>query len=329
MKYKSKLVFLISLISACVLILIASFIFNPQNQNARTSLYTWLNRTWTLQADRIVLKGIGSASETIMLTRKFDRWNVLVDNTEYPAKQELVDDLFNLLSARESYPMRASSVSSHERLGVTEQLASRIIVYGGASQIPLLDLLIGSGNSAGTEIYLRKNGTNEVRSGIDQFTQYSDAKQNAWYDLRLVNDDETLNGERVQQVMINRNDCDENISYTISRYTNNNTASWKINTSLNMTLDNYKVDSYIRTLLTSEAVDFSLDTHPSKYNFNFGKIDLVLDDLSTTTYLFAQENGNAQYPTMVSGKNFVYLIPEWLVQRIFRDVEYFSAEESR
>jgi hypothetical protein len=78
--------------------------------------------------------------------------------------------------------VRASSISSYQRLGVTEQLASRIIIYGGASNIPLLDLLIGSGNSAGSEIYLRKNGNTQVRSGEDKFTYFSDAKQDAWLD---------------------------------------------------------------------------------------------------------------------------------------------------
>jgi hypothetical protein len=324
MKYKSKLVFLISLICACVLILIASFIFNPQNMNARTSLSTWLDRTWTLQADRIIMKGSGAYSEPIMLIRKLDRWNVLVDNTEYPAKQELVEDLFNLLSARESYPVRASSVSSHERLGVTEQLASRIIVYGGASQIPLLDLLVGSGNSAGSEIYLRKNGTNEVRSGADLFTQFSDAMQNFWFDLRIVNNDDLLNVERVQQVTIYKNDSDEAISYSLTRYADNNTASWKINASPNTILDNYKVDSYIRTLLSSEAVDFAVNALPSDYDFNFGEVTLLLDDLSTINILFAPALENDQYPVMVNGKAFVFLVPQWLVERLFRDANYFN-----
>jgi hypothetical protein len=324
MKYKSKLVFLISLISACVLILIASFIFNPQNENARSSLYTWLDKTWTLQADRIVMKGSGASSELIMLIRKADRWNVLVDNTEYPAKQELVEDLFNLLSARESYPVRASSVSSHERLGVTEQLASRIIVYGGASQIPLLDLLVGSGNSVGSEIYLRKNGTNEVRSGADLFTQFSDVKQSAWFDLRLFGDEKQLTSRMVQQVSVFQDSSEQNLSYTLSRYSDDNETSWKIEASPNMIIDNNKVESFIRTILTSEAVDFAANAHPSDFNFTYGKIDLLLDDLSTKNILFASRIDGGLYPAMISGNSFVYLIPEWLIERFFQKANYFS-----
>ncbi len=137
MKYKTKLIFLISLIAACVIALITGMIFDPQNMNARTSLYTWLDKIWIDQADRLVLKSAGLNSELVMLTRKNNVWHVLADGNEYPAKQERVTDLFNALSAKAAYPVAAWSSSSHAKLGVTEQAASRIIVYGGVSTIPL------------------------------------------------------------------------------------------------------------------------------------------------------------------------------------------------
>jgi hypothetical protein len=329
MKYKTKLIFLISLISICVFILVASFIFNPQNTNARKSLYTWLEKTWTLQVDRIVLKGSGFASEPIMLIRKLDRWFVRANEIDYPAKQELTADLLNLLSTRTAYPVRATSQSSHERLGVTEQLASRIIVYGGASQIPLLDLFVGSGNLAGSEIYLRKNGSNEVRSGADQFTHFSDAKQNAWFDLKLFSDEKMLTTNMIQQVCVFKNDSSQHSSYVLSRYVDEGRTSWKIDSLQTANIDNTKVESFLRTLLTSEAADFAAylsddDFTFGNIEFNFGEIELLLDDLSRINISIAPALANNQYPAIMSGNPFVFLIPEWTVERMFREAEYFS-----
>lgn len=331
MKYKTKLAVLLPLIAVCVLVLIADTFFDPQNMNARTSLYTWLDRTWINQADQIVIKGTGLASDSVMLIRKSDRWFVLADGVEYPTKQEQVTDLFNLLSVRASYPVRSTSQSSHERLGVTEQAASRIIVYGGVSQIPLLDLLIGSGNSTGNEIYLRKNGSNEVRSGADYFTHFSDAKRNAWFDLRLFlfNNDKTLTNEMVQRVSIYKNSAGQNVSYTLSRYAEANGTSWIIDSPSNTIIDNTKAESFVRTLLTSEAADFAgshllTNTRLTNWDFSFGKVELLLEDLSVVSIMFGPELENNQHPAIISGKPFVHLIPQWTVERILRDAEYFS-----
>jgi hypothetical protein len=279
------------------------------------------------QADKIVVKGIGLYSQPITLIRKNNFWRVLVNQTEYPAKQESVDYLFRLLSTKALYPIRSTSFSSHEKLGVSENLASRIIVYGGASQIPLLDLLIGSGNLTGIEIYLRKNGTNEVRSGADEFTHYADAAQKFWFNLKLFSKDKTLTSNMIQQVSIYKNDFSKNITYTLSRQANEQGTFWKIDSSPEMIVDNNKAESYLRSLLATEAADFALNTNQSTYDFNFGNIELLFDDLSVTKIMFASKTENDQYPVMMSGNPFIYLIPEWTVERIFRDVEYFASEE--
>lgn len=322
MKYKTKLVFLISLISVCVLILIASFVFDPQNLNTKKSWYVWLNKTMLYHADRIIMND-AAASESIVLIRKNDYWFVRSHQMEYPANQEHVNDLFNLLSQKAAYPVRSTSLLSHERLGVTEQAASRIIVYGGASQIPLLDLLIGSGNDAGNEIYLRKNGINEVRSGADQFTQYSDLNQNTWFDLRLFGKDFPLHTKMIQQLHVVKNNPSESFSYILRREAAGDGTSWKIKASPDIILDDNKTESYLRMLLTSEAADFAVNSVPSDYEFTLGKIELLLDDLSVISFIIAPKTENDQYPAMISGRPFVYLIPEWAAKRILRTAEYF------
>ncbi len=327
MKYKTKLIFLTSLIAGLVLILIASFIFDPKNMNTRTSLYTWLDKKWIDQADRIVVKGTGLASETTTLIRRNNIWYVLAGNTEYPAKQERVQNLFDLLSTKAPYPVRANSESSHEKLGVTERVASRIAVYGGISQIPLLDLLIGSGDSTGNEIYLRENGKKEVRSGADQFTNYSDSKQSTWFYLRMISDDpKPVTPGMVQRVTITS--AEQHLSYTLSRYADDTGSSWRIDSSPAMVPDTNRVETYVRSLVNIEGAGFAVGSAQDDYRFTFGKAELVLEDLSRVTILFGPELENGQYPAMVSGGNpFVYLIPMWVKERTFREPAYFEAEE--
>jgi hypothetical protein len=181
MTYNRKVLILSIIVAALALIYAGTLVLTPERLNSRNAAYTWLEPKWAEQADRIEISGEGG---TLTLVRRNALWYVETEGEEYPAKQGRVADLLRLLTSRGAYPLRGSAVSSHERLGVGEN-ASRIVVRGGAGTAPLLDLLAGGGDATGREVYLRKSGQNDVRSGEDQFTVYLSPSPSAWYNLRL------------------------------------------------------------------------------------------------------------------------------------------------
>jgi hypothetical protein len=332
MTYNRKVLILSIVTAVLALIYAGTLVLTPERLNSRNAAYTWLETEWADQADRIEISGGG---ETLALVRRDALWYVEAQGAEYPAKQGRVADLLRLLTVRGAYPLRGGAVSSHERLGVGEN-ASRIVVRGGAGAAPLLDLLVGSGDATGREVYLRKSGRNEVRSGEDKFTAYLSPSPSAWYNLRLFpqEDGGALSLDMVQRVTAVSPPPDGEAGgeppapLVIAR----SGSGWTVEGVDADALDSSRIDPYIRAVLDAEGDGFAAGFSADDPAFNEGRIRLELGDGSTRAIrlgpLYSPAEGEAGKRTAaVSGSQYVYTLAEWMTARLFRDAAYFKKTE--
>jgi hypothetical protein len=331
MVYKKK-VFILSILTAVLALIYAGTLFlSAERLNSRNAAYTWLDQKWVDLAERIEISG---DSGTITLVYRNALWYVETAGVEYPARQGRVADLLRVLSTRAAYPLRGGAATSHERLGLSENSASRIVVWpaglGGTGAIPLLDLLIGSGGATGSEVFLRKNGLNEVRSGDDQFTVYLSSLPAAWYNLRLFPQEAALSPQgrpptldMVQRVTVIAPDAPGPLVIT------RNENGWTVEGLAPDTLDGSRVDPFIRAILDAEGDDFVTGLTPSDPVFNEGSIRLELGDGSSRTIrlgplIQTEDGGTGKRAVFVTGSPYVYSLAEWTTTRLFRDISYFS-----
>ena len=297
MEYKKKAALLLAVISVLAIALILSFIFDSERVARRSSSYTWLDSRFLPLADRIEIRG---QRGTITLLRKNNIW-VMPDahnvQIEYPVKQIRVDDMLAALSRRANYPVRSTS-REMERKGFGDD-SSRITVYGGAG-LPLLDMLIGYTDLSGGEVFLRKIGQSEIRSGADVFTMYTENDKTFWYDLRLFPD---LTAAMVQRVHL--------ISATEELILRRSGNNW-INENTGAVISNG--ETYLRSLLDAQGEDFVSDLTGFEV---FGSIVLELGDGSIVTIYLGQA-GNRQLAN-IRGSRLFYLLGDWTVKRIWPD----------
>jgi hypothetical protein len=182
MTYKNRLTFLGTLIGVLFVIYIASAIFTSDIGD-KSSAYAWLDAKYTGKIQKIEIK---DNEDEIDLIKKGGQWFVLNNRVEYPAKQLRVEDLLKILTTRSPWAVRSTSASTHERFGL-QQSASRVTISG---ETVLLDLLIGNEDIFKNEIYLRKAGQNEVRSGDGVIKSYISTPVESWYNLRLIPESE-------------------------------------------------------------------------------------------------------------------------------------------
>lgn len=350
MQYKQKLYFLSGIISLLALVYVLTLVFDPERVGTRTAAFTWLDPKFRDSIDAIEIHG--PAADTT-LVRKNNVWFVSAEGAEYPARQFRVDDLLGLLTRRGSYPVQAASASAQERLGLTETAASRIIVRGGAG-LPLLDLLVGNGNVTGRNIYLRKAGQNEVRSGEDRLSGYTISPRNSWYNLRLFPDSEdgSFDTDTVQRLTVyppaevnaDGTPAADSGAATVGGTVTDSGADgrppiiftragegWSISSMTVSDPDKNKVDTYIRSILNTEGEDFisvtGLGTAPGEWiaAFNDGRVILELGNGSVRTIRFGPVQGESnQRYAAVSGSPYVYALASWAVDRIFREVSFFE-----
>jgi hypothetical protein len=334
MTYNRKVLILSVTVAVLALIYAGTFVLAPERLNSRNAAYTWLDPERADQADRIEISGDGGA---LALVRRNALWYAETGGAEYPAKQGRVEDLLRLLTVRGAYPLRGGAVSSHERLGVGEN-ASRIVVRAGPGGAPLLDLLVGGGDATGREVYLRKNGQNEVRSGEDKFTAYLSSSPSAWYNLRLFpqEGEGALSPDMVQRVTTAPPPAGEGEAgggpppgpLVIAR----SGSGWTVEGEDAGALDSSRIDSYIRAVIDAEGDGFTAALKVDDPVFNQGSIRIELGDGAIRTVRLgplhaAGEGETGKRTAVVSGSQYVYTLAEWTVTRIFRDAAYFKKTE--
>ncbi|AEF82580.1 DUF4340 domain-containing protein [Leadbettera azotonutricia] len=308
MIYKKKLTLLSGLVLVLALSYILTIIFDPERQGAKSSAYAWITSDLLDRADRIEIAG--SQGNTV-LSRKNNLWVISEGTIDYPVKQSRVGDLFRVLSMRNSFPVRSTSASAMERLGLVEGKASRITVRGGAG-LPLLDLLVGFADAPGSGLYLRKANQNEARSGEDVFTLYTEGSKNSWLDLRLF---PGLNIGTVQRVRVNPLPGD-GAAYALSRVNN----GWQLSDSL-LAVETSKAESWVRAIIDAEAESFA--SSPDTNGFNEASITLELGDGTIRELKVGASGEEKRRNSSITNSPFVYSLAEWAISRIFREASYW------
>jgi hypothetical protein len=313
MAYKQKLYILSALAVLLAAVYALTYFFDPQRSHVRDSTYAWLDSKLTGRIDRIEIRGTG---DEINLLRKADDWYVSHNGREYPGRVLRIDDFIKILTNRAVYPVRASSASSHERLGVGENSASRVIVHGGAG-LPMLDLLIGNIDNTGTEVYLRRAGQNEVRSGEDKFSGYLAGRRSSWYQLRLFSEGD--DSDSVQRLSLYTNDSEASGGPQV--FTRDN-SGWTIRGLDVKEPDTARVDSYIRGVLSLEGDDFTEEISAS--GLDYSRLTLEFGDGTVKALRLSAPDESGRRFASAEGSPLVYTLAPWAAERIFKNAEYFE-----
>jgi len=310
MTYKNRLIFLGTLIGVLIVTYIISVIFTS-DIGSKSSSYTWLDSKTAEKTIRIVIK---AADNDFELRKKNNQWFVSHNGLEYPAKQLRVEDFLKILTTRSPWPVRSVNASTHERFGL-EQSASRVTIYG---ETVLLDLIIGNEDVIKNEIYLRKAGQNEVRAGDNIIKSYISGPVTTWYNLRLI--PETENGS-----------VDISGVQRLSVYTPKETQvfsrknrKWEISGVSVGNPNQNAVDTYIRQILTVEGDNFENSVNGADPMFDKTSIVLELGNGRIVTIRFSDADETGRRLAHVSGKDYIYSIPTWQTEKLFKNASSFE-----
>jgi hypothetical protein len=315
--YRTKATVLAVINAALVTVFILGVVFNPERVVLRSALYSWLDVKQTDSVERITVNN----ENEITLIRKGGGWTVLYDGNEYPARQFRVNDFIDILTKRAAYPVYSTSETSHERLSLTDDTSSRVTVTG--TERPLLDLHIGLQDVTGKNIFLRKEGQNEVRSGADIFSGYVYQNPLFWCNLRLIPETETGKLDLTSVMRLTVTPPAGEDGQVRPRIFTREGRAWDSN--LNMRLDMDKTDSYVRDVLNTSGDGFAEDRAATDPDLNDCGILLEFEDGATKTVRFGPEDNGKRYAA-VSGSTLVYSVPSYAILRLFPDISTFSGD---
>ncbi|MDR1215251.1 MAG: DUF4340 domain-containing protein [Treponema sp.] len=305
MTYNKKLTILSSLVGVLAIVYIGTLVFDPEQMNTRDAAFAWLDAKSVPQVSGIE---ISNSNDKINLAKKDGIWFVENDGWEYPAKDARVSDLISLLSKKDAYPVRGRESASFERLGLTEDKASKLVIRG--ENTVFLNMFVGNEAVTG-QVYLRKNGLNEVRGGSDSLNSYIAGSKISWYNLRLFPEAEKLTVNLVQSINV----ALPPLIVTFARVE----GGWTVNGE---NVDTVRVESYVRGILDAEGEDFAATPVPT--DSIEGKIVLQLGDgTDRIISVSALSDANKRNAT-ISSSDYVYTLSQWTLDRLFKSVDDFK-----
>ena len=317
MTYKLKAGILACINAVLVLIIILGVVFDPQRSRSRSDMYSWLERGKINEIEKI---RIINSDFDINLVREESDWFVVTDGIKLPAGKLMIDDFINALSGSGVYSVFSTSAESHERLLLTDDTSIRIILTGKDEQ-PLLDMHVGLTDVTGRNVFLRKQGHPEVRSGEDIFSVYAASDLHSWYNLFLIPETETgyIDVSSVSSLTVHppAGHGTEPLIFT------GRGGVWNFNLYISNP-DMGKVDSYIQEVLRTSGDDFAVYQNPAGLDLDDSRIIFEFADNSVRTISLGPVLDNGKRYASVSNSGLVYTLPEWVWQRLFPDISVFS-----
>jgi len=313
MTYKKHLIYLVSVIGALVLIYAISLIVSSYSGSA-SSAYSWLDSKIAGRTARIAMSAENNGIE---LVKKSNQWFVLNNGIEYPARQMRVDDFLGIFTAKSQWPVRSSSASTHSRFGI-DQGQARVTIYG--ENTTLLDVVLGSDDIFKNETYFRKAGQNEVRSGSSAVKTYITGPVNNWYNLRLIAETENgkLDVDSVQKLSVYA-------PQGVQIFTRKN-RGWEI-TGIHLEKPDFNsIENYVRSILTMEGDNFDDTVSASDPALDFASVMLELGNGRIVTIRLSDADESGRRYAHVSGRDYIYIIPTWMGNRIFREASSFEMQ---
>ncbi|MDA8426999.1 MAG: DUF4340 domain-containing protein [Treponema sp.] len=194
MRYRSKVLALSVAIVALLAIWALGLVFSPLSVEARSEMGSLLRGT-VAEAASVELGGAGSVS----LARQNDSWFFVDASRRFPAQSKRVEDFLKALSDVKSLKPLAHSTSAWAGLGLDEGKAKSILVKD-ASGRTMADLRVGGYGPTGSDIYIRRIGSNESYAVDSSFAAYLDYGRSGWLDLRVM---PQLPATDVQSISVN------------------------------------------------------------------------------------------------------------------------------
>ena len=216
--------------------------------------------------------------------------------------------------------MRASTAAALERFGLDEY-ADRVTFFSETSV--LLDILIGDEDATGREAFFRRAGQNEVRSGNRFIKSYITGPIASWYNLRLIPETEggNIDSGSVQRVSVFFGDGDLGMQHFTRR-----ARGWEVSGIVVENPNYNNIEMFVRDVINAEGLNFADDVYITDPLFNHSRVVVEFGTGRVVTIRFSESNEEGFRLAHVIGRDIVYSVPLWTVNRIFRDAFSFETQ---
>jgi|GEM_PF-1535718 hypothetical protein len=327
MEFRTKVIALGSTVGALFVLVMAGWIFSPENNQRRAAHGTLVSAKTLDKADSFTIDADGAS---IQLVRDGQGWAFKKADASFPASAGQVNAFFKAVSGVNELYKVSSRKDTWKSFGLEE--GKKTLTLKDKSGTVLADIVVGGTDATGKKRYVAFTGKDQVYAVKDVFYSYLTSSQRSWADLRVF--PETLKPEDVQELQLKADFPAEGeggtafkVEYRLQR---DSKKGWKLVGDDAAVLDKPKVEALVRGLVNLEAEDIvSEGQAEAAERLKEVKASAILRSGKGVDYSLrvSAKDADGKHVLALDGKSFIYKISNYSLQYAWKSPESLKPDQ--
>jgi hypothetical protein len=313
MRYEKKLIILSSVLVALLLIWAAGLVFSPERVAARSESARLIAGKAS-EVTSIVLKGSGASS--IELAKSGSGW-VLVDGAaRLPVQAQRVTSFLDALGAVSRLKVVATTKGSWAGFQLDEAQAKRASLKD-ASGKTLADIYVGGYGPTGSEVYLRREGSDLSYTADASIASYVGYGRSTWLDLRVLG---SIKEADVQSLTLSssialdgKGKSPVKLDYSLTR----DQKGWKAGAAQ---IDAEAVNALLRSILGLQGEDYVAAPQAEAFAKIDARISLELGAGTSKVLEVGSSAGQDRFYARIAGESLAFTVSTYNLKNVLKSL---------
>jgi len=313
MRYEKKLIVLSSVLAALLLLWAAGMVFSPENVAARSeSAHLLVGKA--ADVGSIVLKG--SDGSAIELAKSGGAWFLVDGAAKLPVQTQRVTGFLDALGSVSRLTVVAKTKGSWAGFQLDDAQAKRASLKDSSGKV-LADIYLGGYGPTGSEVYLRREGSELSYAADAAIASYVGYSRSTWLDLRILasvkeGDPQTLTFTS-SIALDGKGKPPLKLDYSLTR----DGKGWKAGAAQ---IDAEAVNALVRSIIALQGEDYVSSAPPQAFAKVDARIALDLGNGGSKALEVGDSAGQDRFYARVAGNSLVFTLSSYSLKSVLKSL---------
>jgi hypothetical protein len=311
MRYERKVLSLSIALGALLAAWALGMIFSPERSAARSESST-LASGKAADAASIDLTSPGAAP--IALVKSGGSWALAEGSAKLPVQSSRVDSLLDALYKPGRLRVAARSKAAWADFQLDDAKAKRILVKD-ASGKALADIAVGGYGPTGSEVYLRRAGSDLSYAADAVISTYAGYARTAWLDLKVLGAAAVADVQSVSLRSSIALDGKGKSALSLDWSARRDGQAWKLGSA---EADAQAIESMIRSTLAIQGEDIASSAPAEAFSTVSARVELSLSSGVSKQLEVGAGAGDNRFYLRAAGNPLVYLVSDYSLRAMLK-----------
>lgn len=320
MRYEKKVILLSSVLGALLLIWLGGLVFSPERVAARSESAKLISGK---SSDVASISIKGSEGSTLELQKSGASWSLADGSVKLPVQAQRVQSFLDDLGAISRLRVVARSKDSWSGFDLDEAKAKRATLKD-ASGKTVADLYFGSYGPTGSDIYLRKTGSDLSYVAETGIASYFSGGRSSWLDLKLLGalkDSDVQSFSLKSGIVLEKGKAPVALDYSARR----EGQGWKSGSGGG--LDAEAVSSLLRGMIALQGEDYVAAPPPEAFAKVQARVSLDLGNGSSKVIEIGASAGEERFYGRVTGSGLTLQVSTYSLRSVLKSLADLAAKK--